>query len=100
MTDDADAFAALGEMDEERIAEARARDDEWGAMVRVAHDVARGKQPDRADCEALGLPYSDDGYEDVMTTPGGASTPPKPTKRQVRPLVRYVVDVLEKVEAT
>jgi len=89
-----DPFAALRDMDEEEVAEARAREDEWGAMVRVADDLAHDKHPAQKDCERLGLPYDPgESFERVTvpTNPTAEQPAREPTRAQVRPLARLVV---------
>lgn len=104
MTDDAepdagasDPFAVIRTLDDEAVADARARDDKWGATVRVCHDLARGERPDPTDCETLGLPHdsSDGAFGKVTGIPSGQS---EPTRAQVRPLARVVVDQLRERE--
>lgn len=99
MTGEADPFAAIRAMDDEGVMEARERDDEWGAMVRVVDDIARDKRPAPEDCKTLGLPYDSSGgaFERATPTPVGLSVP-GPTRAQVRPLAQIVVSGLRQRE--
>lgn len=94
---ESDPFASLRAMDDDAVAEARSRNDDWGAMVRVCHDIANGEQPAPEDCEQVGLPYNSNESFQRVAVPGEFMSKPSPcgpTRRQVRPLARSVVDRL------
>lgn len=98
MTGESDPFAAILALDEAVVEKARARNDEWGAKVRVVDDLAHRRRPSPVDCERLGLPCGSSGGAFDRARPTGGLSLWGPTRTQVRPLAREVIRWLQERE--